>query len=380
VLRTLERYVLKELLRTFALALLAITFVFFLGTSFRLVKDGLTYWQILRSLPFAVPYTFPYSVPMAYLIALALTYGRLVADREVLACESCGVPPRALATPAVLVAVLLALLSLVLQSSFIPWCHQRKAAIQGAVLEEVLSLGAGEHYCRVFQQAGFDLYARTHDGANLGGVVIHEDVEDQPMTIVAERGTIARVTSEGKDAVVIDLENVTTTVFSRDPVTRAPRDPVRARLARYVHEYSFGKGFHVRTGDYSTVQLRERYAKELEGRRFAATTGLLSGSLIATDERVTAIPVEVAIRAAVASAPLVFVAIGFPLTIALRHPNRLVPLVASTAGVSLFYFAPLLLGRTIAETWGSWEFCFLGTVVGIGGALSVQLAERRLRR
>src|SRR4029077_19471155 len=86
------------------LALLAITFVFFLGTSFRLVKDGLTYWQILQSLPYAVPYTFPYSVPMAFLIAVTLVYGRLVADREVLACESCGVPPRALAPPAVLLA------------------------------------------------------------------------------------------------------------------------------------------------------------------------------------------------------------------------------------------------------------------------------------
>src|SRR5438105_1523986 len=136
------------------------------------MKEPMTYWQILKALPFAVPYTFPYYVPMAFLIAVTLTYGRLAADREVLACESCGVPPRALAPPAVGVAVLLALGSLVMQSSFIPWCHQRKAEIQHQALEVILSLGAGEHFSYVFQQEGFDIYARRHDGERLERIVI----------------------------------------------------------------------------------------------------------------------------------------------------------------------------------------------------------------
>jgi len=380
VFRTLERYVLRELLRTFALALLAITFVFFLGTSFRLVKDGLTYWMILRSLPFAVPYTFPYSVPMAFLIALTLTYGRLVADREVLACESSGVPPRALAPPAVLLAVLLALGSLVLQSSFIPWCHQRKAEIQRQGLELLLSLGSGYHFSYVFQQEGFDIYAYHHDGPHLVGVVIHQDLDDQPMTIVAERGEVARVASSDGDSVVISLTNVTATIFTRDKKTREPGDPVRAQLASYVHEYAFGKGYRVREGDYSTKQLFETMAREEDARHLAGAAGFVSGALIATDEHMSNVPVEVAIRAAVAMAPIVFFGIGFPLTIALRHSNRLVPFVAGTAAVSAFYFAPLLLGRTVAETLTSPRWCFLGPAVGIVAALAIDPIERRLRR
>ncbi len=382
--RTLERYVLRELLKTFGLALLAITFVFFLGTAFRLVKDGLTYWMILRSLPFAVPYTFPYSVPMAFLIAVTLTYGRLVADREVLACESCGVPPRALAPPAIMVALLLGLLSLVLQSSFIPWCHQRKAEIQRQALELLLSLGTGEHFSYVFQQEGFDIYARSHDGPSLRGVVIHQDLrgelEEQPLTIVAEIGEVARVTSDGRDAVVVRLSNVDMTVFTRDKTTRAPGDPVRAHLAHYVHEYAFGKGFKVREGDYSTKQLVESLDRERDARRFAGAAGVLSGALIATDEHLDNVPVEIAIRAAVAMAPLIFLAIGLPLTIALRHPNRLVPFVAGTAAVSAFYYAPLLLGRTVAETWTRPAFCFLGPAVGLAFALAIGPIERRWRR
>lgn len=378
--RVLERYVLRELLRTFALALVAITFVFFLGTSFSLVKHGLTYTQILHALPFAVPYTLPYSVPMAFLITVTLTYGRLVADREVLACESCGVPPRALAPPGILLAVLLAIGSLVLQSSFIPWCHQRTAEIQKAVLEEILSLGEGEHWSRVFQQEGFDIYARKHDGPRLEGVVIHQDFEDEPMTITARRGEVARVTSGGGEAVVVALEDVTTTVFARDRKTRAPRDPVRAHVERYVHEYAFGKGIRPRTGDYSTVQLRDMLAQERQTRRFAAAAGLVSGALIATDTHLDDVPVEVAIRAAVASAPLVFLALGFPITIGLRHPNRLVPFVVGTGAVSAFYYAPLLLGRTIAETFARPEWCFLGTAVGLAAALAAGPVLRRVRR
>ncbi|MEZ0229354.1 MAG: LptF/LptG family permease, partial [Planctomycetota bacterium] len=371
--------VLRELLRTFALALLAITFVFFLGTSFRLVKEGLTYLQILRSLPFAVPYTFPYSVPMAFLISVTLTYGRLVADREVLAAESCGVAPRALAPPAILLAILLGIGSLILQASFIPYCHQRTTEIQKAVLEEILSLGAGAHWSKVFKQEGFDIYAREHDGPHLRGVVIHQDMGDQPMTIVAEKGEVARVTSGDKDAVVFALTNVTTTVFSRDKRTRSLRDPVRARFDHYVHEYAFGRGSKARTNDYSTVQLRAMLIRERQSRRFAAATGLLSGGLIATDTRLDNVPVEIALRAAVATAPLVFLALGFPLTIALRHPNRLVPFVAGTAAVSAFYFAPLLLGRTMADTFRRPEWCFLGTAVGLAAAVAVGPIARRFR-
>ncbi len=371
----------KELARTFALALLALTFVFFLGTSFRLVKDGnLTYWQILRTLPFAVPYTFPYSVPMAFLIALTLTYGRLAADREVLACESCGIPPRALAPPAILLATLLALGSLILQSSFIPWCHQRTAEIRRQALEVILSLGAGEHFSYVFSQEGFDIYARKHEGSRLEGVVIHMDVNEQPTTIVAERGEIARVTSGSSESIMLELTNGTATVYARDPKTLALGDPVRGRFDRYPLEFAFGKGFRVRDGDYSTKQLVELVERQRDARRFAAAAGFCAGALIATDQHLADVPVEMAQRAALACAPLIFLAIGLPLTLTLRDPNRLVPFVAGTAAVSAFYFAPLLLGRTIAEGWARPEFCFVGPAVGVAASLAIGPVGRRLKR
>jgi lipopolysaccharide export system permease protein len=380
VIRTVERYVLSELLRTFALVLLAITFIFFLGTAFRLIRDELTYWQILRSLPYAVPYTLPYSLPMAFLIAVTLTYGRLVADREVLALESCGVPPRALAPPAIAMGVVLCLASMVLQSSFIPYCHQKKAAIGRAMLEELLSLGEGEHLSRVFPRDGFDIYVRKHRYHALDGVVIHRDVEDQPMTIVAEHGDVAYVGSEeGQQRLVLELSNVTTTVWTRDRKTHAAHDPVRAHSKSYTLEVPSASSFRVKVGDLSTPQLRELVTRERDARRFGAAVGMISGALIATDQRLDDVPVEIATRAAVATAPLVFLAIGLPLTIALRHPNRLVPFVSGTAAVSLFYFVPLLLGRTLAESGAGTIYCFTGPVVGLVASLGIAPLAARIR-
>lgn len=370
VIRTLERYVLGELLRTFAIALVALTFVFFLGTTFRLMKDELTYWQILKSLPYAVPYTLPHSLPMAFLVAVTLTFGRHCADREVLALESCGVAPRALAPPAVALGAVLCLVSLVVQSSYLPYCHTKMKRIQRAVLEEMLSLGDGQHWCRNFRNIGFDIYVRRHRGPSLEGVVIHRDVGDQPATITAEKGEVEFVDVDSDDErVVFKLTNAVTTVYARDHATKAPRDPVRVRFPSYVQEIAVGQGGRVKTSDYSTAELRELARQETEARHFAGAAGLVAGVTIGMDDRLEGVPVEIATRAAVATAPLVFLALAFPLVLALRSPNRLVPLVVGIGAACAFYFAPFLVGRTLAERPEGWPgWCFLGDVVALVAA------------
>ncbi|MBI3725260.1 LptF/LptG family permease [bacterium] len=382
VIRVLERYVLLELLRTFALTLIAITFVFVLGTVFRLMKDELTYLQILRVLPYAVAYTFPYLVPMAFLVALTLSYGRLVADREVLALESCGIPARALATPAIVLAVILSLASLLLQAEWLPYCHQKKSEIERAVLEEVLSLGEGGPWTRVFKQQGFDIYVRHHKGPLLEGVVLHMDVEGQPTTITAERGNVRSVLDEReRPELVLELANVSMTRFSRNPDTFEPDEPIRGHFDSYVHRQPMGGGGRTKTNDYSTWQLRELVAKETDARRFAGACGLVAGAAIAVDDRLEGVPAEMAMRAAVATAPLIFLAIGFPLTIALRDPNRLVPFVYGIAAVSAFYFGPMLVGRTLSEEPGGWPlWCFLGDATSLVAAAGFALLARRMRR
>src|SRR5206468_1312525 len=155
---------------------------------------------------------------------------------------------------------------------------------QRAVLEELLSIGEGEHWSRAFRTLGFDIYVRKHSGSLLEGVVIHRDVGDQPATITAERGevTFADVDTDN-ERVVLTLTNAVTTIYAREHGTEAPRDPVRARFPTYVQEISVGQGGRVKTSDYSTSQLRQLVRDETDARRFAASAGFFGGAIVALD-------------------------------------------------------------------------------------------------
>jgi lipopolysaccharide export LptBFGC system permease protein LptF len=355
VIRTLDRYIFRELTRTFAITLAVITFVFFIGTMFRLMRDELTYWQILRVLPYAVPFTLPYTLPLAFIIALTLTYGRLIADREVVALQSCGVSPRATATPGIVFAILLALGSLVLQADYLPHCHKRKMEIQRAALEQMLALGDGGPWSRSFPQQGFDIFIQRHEGSSLHGVVINRQIGGDPVTLTSESGDVAVVGSKnGGVNLKLSLQTVTVTAFDR---TEAPRGgPVRARMGSYVDELAAGRG-RVDMNDFTNVELR----RIIDARRpgFEAAR------------------VELASRLVGATAPIIFLLLGLPLTFALEAKDRLVPFAVGVAAVSVFYFAPLLLGRTLAERTGGWPgWIFLGDVFGVAGMATVPLARR----
>jgi lipopolysaccharide export LptBFGC system permease protein LptF len=382
VIRTLERYVFGELARTLAFTLVAITFVFFLGTTFRLTKDDLTYWQIARSLPYVIPYTLPYTLPMSFLVALTLTYGRLVADREVLALESCGVAPRSLAPSAIAIGLLLSLASLGLQARYLPYCHRRKNEIRRAALEQILSLGEGSAWSRVFPSEHFDIFVQHHSGPALSGVVIHREVNGEVVTITSERGKVSSTGGEGQlPSIVLELEDVTLTSFGRSHT--GGEGPLRVRMASYVQEIPTLSGSRIRADDYSNGQLRER-AKELAAlvERLARDPATAPPTLYRAREDLRETAVELAARTASSLAPLVFLAIGLPLTLALRATNRLLPLVASVGAVSAFYFVPAFLGRALAERHEGWPLWgFLGVVVGsLAGAAIVPVFSRLERR
>src|SRR5262245_45092328 len=65
--------------------------------------------MVARYLPLVVAELVPYLLPMAFLLAVVATYGRLAAERELIAIKMAGIHPGRLALPAFLVALPLAL-------------------------------------------------------------------------------------------------------------------------------------------------------------------------------------------------------------------------------------------------------------------------------
>ncbi len=90
---SLHGYFLRELLKTFALALLAMTGMLVMaGGLYNVVRlEGITAADLLPLAPLLLPVAVLLAMPMAALLAGTLTYGRFAADNEFVACRAAGV-------------------------------------------------------------------------------------------------------------------------------------------------------------------------------------------------------------------------------------------------------------------------------------------------
>ena len=108
MLRILDRYLLRELMAPFGLALLLLTFALeippILDYGETLIAEGASWDVVVRVLVTLVPQALGITIPMALLVGLLISLGRLSGDREIVAMEACGVSMARLLRPLVLFA------------------------------------------------------------------------------------------------------------------------------------------------------------------------------------------------------------------------------------------------------------------------------------
>jgi LPS export ABC transporter permease LptG/LPS export ABC transporter permease LptF len=95
MLRILDRYVIKEVLAPFFLALALFTFILLvdplMNEAQRLIEKGVGAVTILRILVTLMPQALGVTIPVSLLVGLLIGLGRLSADREAVALQACGV-------------------------------------------------------------------------------------------------------------------------------------------------------------------------------------------------------------------------------------------------------------------------------------------------
>jgi lipopolysaccharide export system permease protein len=383
VLTTLDRYVLKKLIRMYLPVILGLGALFFIASLLRMLKaEDLSVGQIILAVPWLLPFLLPYLIPLSYAITVALVLGRLVADQEVLAFVSLGIPQRSIGWPAVLLAVPLSLTSLWIGAAVVPYSYQRTKEAVRAVFESLLTLGEGEHLSRVFDKEGFDIYVRKYGKDGLQGIVIHYDVRDyasdtdstQPVQVVAERGGIAP--GSISERIVLRLEDVTATIQARGAERNTTR-PVRAHLSRYDQAIGLSGRRRIKPNDFATSDLRELAARATDRTALACATGGLLACRQASDPRGLDARIELTMRSAVALGPLVLALLVAPLTLLIGGRSPLVPLVVGLVAACLLYFAPLILGRSLADKYDAPGLVFLGCATALAGAAAIAwLASR----
>ena len=106
----IQLYVLRQLLLSVAFALAGLSVIVLPTIAIQAVNKlgAISAATVARYLPLVVAELVPYLLPMAFLLAVVATYGRLAAERELIAIKMAGIHPARLALPAFLVALPLA--------------------------------------------------------------------------------------------------------------------------------------------------------------------------------------------------------------------------------------------------------------------------------
>ena len=102
---------LRQLLASVAFAIAGLAVIVLPTIAIQAVNKlgAITLGTVATYLPLVVAELVPYLLPMAFLLAVVATYGRLAADRELIAIKMAGIHPARLALPGLLVALALAL-------------------------------------------------------------------------------------------------------------------------------------------------------------------------------------------------------------------------------------------------------------------------------
>jgi lipopolysaccharide export system permease protein len=125
----LQRYILRELLASFAFAFCALLAVCLIGTSFQVFRTfpGLGFQILMKTLPLATGAMASWVTLVASCTSSTLVYARLSAENEITAMRTCGIHTGRITAPALLLGLILVGASYPLNEVVVPWTrhHQR---------------------------------------------------------------------------------------------------------------------------------------------------------------------------------------------------------------------------------------------------------------
>ena len=338
-MKLLDRSVVSELsgpflfgVGAFTAILAATTVLFHLVTL--MVQHGLPVALVGEVFALRLPETAFYTFPMSMLLASLLGFGRLSADGEITAFKAAGVSLYRMAAPAIALALFVALATVALNETLVPWASHRAKQLLYAATHEQQSLPVARDHLFYHERANGELkrlfYARSFDGARMHDVVVQEFEANRLVRIVQaaeaaptdagwrfERGVIYQIDEAGEYRYTVRFDS-----------QRVALDPALLALSRET-----------------------RTPLELTARELAGHIGRLEAAG-QTGREVNELSVQLHQKLAVPFASVVFTLLGVPLGL---RPQR------ASAGIGL--------GVSILVIFGYYVLMFFGLALGQTGAV-----------
>ena len=136
---TINRYIIRELLKTFIFALLVMTPVLIV---FGIVQQLLTKSVPIDRIPLLIPpivvATAPISLPMALLLAVTTFFSGMSGANEVVALKSLGIPPRMILRPVMALGIAVSLVSVWLNDHAVTWGRPAITTLLYHAVEDII--------------------------------------------------------------------------------------------------------------------------------------------------------------------------------------------------------------------------------------------------
>ena len=258
-MRIIDRYVVREVIPPFLIALLVFTFVliipFIIDIAEQMIAKNVPAGTILQLMATLLPQALALTIPMSLLIGLLVGLGRLSADREVVVMMACGISPYRLLQPVLVFSVVCWGLSSWVMLKAMPDGNQR---FRELTQEIVMNRAEGEVRPRVFFEDFPNLVLYVHevpldgkgwldvmaaDTSNASTPVIYFakrgrmviDRQARTIQMVLEDG--ARHTTKLEDPTAYEVGRFESTILSLDPSSVFPRTgPQRGEREMYIED------------------------------------------------------------------------------------------------------------------------------------------------
>lgn len=219
-MKTLDRYILLQLIVVTALGVLSLTLLMLLGQLFKelhslLVESGAPPSIVVDFILQVIPFSLTFTVPWGFLTAVLLVYGRLAADNELTSMRMAGLSLWRLSAPAIGMAIVLSALCYYINIEIAP---RGKQAMSELVMRAATDnprnlLNASQNATRIDKT---QLYVENRHGDDILGLHVYPiDDSGNPVTgsgnfdaMHAEKARIGTF-DEKQRILSLELENCT---------------------------------------------------------------------------------------------------------------------------------------------------------------------------
>ncbi|HLX71684.1 MAG TPA: LptF/LptG family permease [Verrucomicrobiae bacterium] len=180
-MKTLHLYLLRQVMASLVMTMLVFTFVLLIGNLLQeilplLVNGEASFLMVGKALVLLIPFVFAFALPMAMLTSTLLVFGRFSADQELTAARASGISLISLASPILMLGLMLCGVSALINMYVAPRCRVAYNDLRFDMRSTLANFKIPEGYpIELPAQTNSDsysIYTRRNRNNNLQDVVI----------------------------------------------------------------------------------------------------------------------------------------------------------------------------------------------------------------